>query len=46
MNVQGSCEVEIDILDRNDNSPVFTAQQYVGEVMEHSEPGTTVYMVI
>ena len=42
---QSVCQVEIDVLDRNDNRPVFVHERIMGWVDEHAEPGTVVLIV-
>uniref|UniRef100_A0A8C4SQ71 Cadherin 15, type 1, M-cadherin (myotubule) n=1 Tax=Erpetoichthys calabaricus TaxID=27687 RepID=A0A8C4SQ71_ERPCA len=38
-------ELEIVVVDQNDNRPVFTEIEFIGNILEHSEPGTFVMNV-
>ncbi|XP_039619220.1 cadherin-15 isoform X1 [Polypterus senegalus] len=38
-------ELEIVVVDQNDNRPVFTESEFIGNILEHSEPGTFVMNV-
>ncbi|XP_023803011.1 protocadherin beta-15-like, partial [Cyanistes caeruleus] len=42
----GTTEVEIVILDVNDNPPIFTQEEYIGEVLENMPEGSVVLTVL
>ena len=42
---QSTCEIEIEVLDRNDNIPQFEFTSYTGHVAELSPRGATVFVV-
>ena len=43
--LQAEAKVFISVLDRNDNSPVFTHAEYSGTVVESTGPGIVIAMV-
>ncbi|XP_058705180.1 protocadherin beta-15-like [Poecile atricapillus] len=42
----GTTEVKIVILDANDNAPIFTHEEYIGEVLENMPEGSVVLTVL
>ncbi|KAM4763918.1 protocadherin beta-15-like [Cyanocitta cristata] len=42
----GTIEISIVILDVNDNAPIFTQEQYIGQVLENSPEGSVVLRVV
>ncbi|XP_061077201.1 cadherin-13-like isoform X2 [Conger conger] len=43
--LEGPVQLEVNVIDQNDNRPIFTETRYAGEVLEGSPAGTTVMTV-